>query len=122
LTLRFCGTTLGITVMENRKNQRFELRLPLEIIGGQAPLCKGETKNVSSCGVLFAASAPVAVGEAIEYLITLPKARGTRTAVRLRCIGKVVRKNEAGNDDSRPEEASEFAATLERYEFLREPK
>ena len=108
--------------MEHRKNQRFELKLPLEIIGGPVPLSKGETKNVSSCGVLFAAEAGVGVGEAIEYLITLPKARGTRAAVRLRCIGKVVRKNEAGNDGSRAEAAPQFAATLERYEFLREPK
>ena len=96
--------------MENRKNQRFELRLPFEIVVGQVPLSKGETKNVSSCGVLFAAKAAVAVGEPIEYMITLPKARGTRTAVRLRCIGKVVR----------CDEESEFAATLERYEFLRD--
>jgi len=96
--------------MEHRKNQRFELRLPLEIIGGQAPPCKGETKNVSSCGVLFTAKASVTVGEPIEYLITLPKARGTRAVVRLRCIGKVVRRDEK----------SEFAATLERYEFVRE--
>ena len=96
--------------MEHRKNQRFELRLPLEIVGGRATLSKGETKNVSSCGVLFTAKAAVAVGEPIEYLITLPKARGKRAAVRLRCVGKIVRKDEA----------SEFAATLERYEFVRE--
>jgi hypothetical protein len=96
--------------MEHRKNQRFELRLPLEIIGGRAPLSKGQTKNVSSCGVLFTAQAAVAVGEPIEYLITLPKARGTRAPVRLRCIGKIVRKDEA----------SQFAATLERHEFVRD--
>jgi hypothetical protein len=101
--------------MENRKNQRFELRLPLEILVGRAPVSKGETKNVSSCGVLFAAKAAVAVGEPIEYLITLPKARGTRVAVRLRCVGKVVRRNDAHKD-----QAPEFAATLERYEFVRE--
>ena len=96
--------------MEQRRNQRFDLRLPIEIVGGADPVSKGETKNVSSCGVLFAASTSVAVGDPIEYLITLPKARGVRINVRLRCIGKIVR----GSDDS------EFAATLERYEFVRE--
>ena len=95
--------------MEHRKNQRFDLRLPLEILGDQDGACKGETRNVSSCGVLFTAKTEVAIGDPIEYLITLPKARGTRVAVRLRCIGKVVRKKEQ----------SEFAATLERYEFVR---
>lgn len=69
----------------------------------------GETKNVSSTGVLFTSPSPVEVGESIEYMITLPKAKGSRVDVRLRCVGKVLR-------GDRP---SEFAATLERYEFLR---
>jgi hypothetical protein len=43
-------------------------------------------------------------------LITLPKVPGTRAEVRLRCMGKVVRS----------ETDSAFAATLERYEFLRQ--
>lgn len=125
MTLSASASTLGNTVTENRKNQRFELRLPLEIIGGAAPLAKGETRNVSSCGVLFTAKAAVAVGEPIEYLITLPKVRGTRTAVRLRCIGTVVRKAEAqkeevNKEEARKNQAPEFAATLERYEFVRE--
>jgi len=96
--------------MEQRRNQRFELRLPLQIIGGAVPVSLGETRNVSSCGVLFTAETTVAIGEAIEYMITLPKAKGARIDVRLRCVGKVVR----ADDDSK------FAATLERYEFVRE--
>jgi hypothetical protein len=98
------------STMEQRKNQRFDLRLPFELVGGPDALFRGETKNVSSCGVLFAADSPVVVGDPIEYLITLPKAKGARISVRLRCIGKVVR----------GEEGTEFAATLERYEFVRE--
>jgi hypothetical protein len=97
--------------MEQRKNQRFDLRLPFEIVGGAAKnKSKGETRNVSSCGVLFMSKMPVEVGTSIEYLITLPKAPGARSDVRLRCIGKVVRS----------EEQSRFAATLERYEFVRQ--
>jgi hypothetical protein len=96
--------------MDQRKNQRFELHLPLEIsMGAAKPKAKGETRNVSSCGVLFSSKTPVAIGASIEYLITLPKAPGTRSEVRLRCVGKVVRS----------EEPSRFAATMERYEFLR---
>ena len=114
LTLAGPTFTLGITVMEHRKHQRFDLRLPLEIIGGEVKVSKGatkgETRNVSSCGVLFTSKAPMAVGESIEYVITLPKAPGARIDVRLRCIGKVVR-NEA---------PSRIAATMERYEFVRE--
>jgi hypothetical protein len=97
--------------MEQRKNQRFDLRLPFEIVDGVTKTkSKGETRNVSSCGVLFTSKAPVAIGESIEYLITLPKAPGARSDVRLRCIGKVIR----------GEETSRYAATLERYEFVRQ--
>ena len=95
---------------EQRKHQRFNLRLPFQIVGSGKVKASGETKNVSSAGVLFTSKAPVAVGEPIEYLITFPKPPGSRSEVRLRCVGKVVRE-----DDE-----LEFAATLERYEFQRQ--
>ena len=111
MTLVVSLYTLGITVTEQRKHQRFDLRLPLEIVAGSAKSkAKGETRNVSSCGVLFMSKVPVEIGAAIEYMITLPKAPGTRAEVRLRCVGKVVRS----------EEQSRFAATMERYEFVRQ--
>jgi hypothetical protein len=67
-----------------------------------------ETKNVSSCGVLFRTGTQMKAGQPVEYLITLPGYKGAE--VRLRCMGKVIR------------HASEveIAATLERYEFVRE--
>ena len=71
---------------------------------------RGETKNVSSAGVLFTAESELPLGESIEYLITLPRTPGTRKDVRLRCVGKILR------EDSE----SAFAASLERYEFLRD--
>ena len=98
-------------MIEQRKNQRFELRLPFQIVSSSVNVkTSGETKNMSSSGVLFTSAAPVPVGEPIEYVITFPKAPGTRSEVRLRCVGKVLREG--------PESA--FAATLERYEFVRE--
>ena len=103
-------------MIEQRKNQRFELRLPLEILGEKSHRSKGETMNVSSCGVLFTTPAPVHVGDPIEYLITLPRASGARTDVRLRCMGKVVRGDEVVHSN---EPTLAFAATLERYEFVR---
>jgi hypothetical protein len=97
-------------MIEQRKNQRFELRLPFEIIrAGAKAKSTGETKNVSSSGVLFTSAAPVEVGEPIEYLITFPKSPGSQIEVRLRCVGKVLRGDTQAN----------FAATLERYEFIR---
>jgi hypothetical protein len=96
-------------MIEQRKNQRFDLRLPFEILrDGSKTKVAGETKNVSSTGVLFSAEAPVGIGEPIEYVITFPKAPKARTPVKLRCVGKVVREDE-----------SAYAASLERYEFIR---
>jgi hypothetical protein len=100
-------------VTEQRRNQRFRLRLPLQVVGSGANVkTSGETHNVSSSGVLFTSKDRVAVGDAIEYFITFPKAPGSRSEVRLRCVGKVLREEP---------ELSAFAATLERYEFVRQP-
>jgi hypothetical protein len=97
--------------MEQRKAQRFELKLPLELIrkGSQALSEHGETKNLSSVGVLFDAGATLRIGEAVEYMITLPANDHGENKVRLHCLGKVVRFS--------PDTG--VAATLERYEFVR---
>jgi hypothetical protein len=97
--------------MEQRKAQRFELKLPLELIrkGSQALSEHGETRNLSSVGVLFEAGATLRIGEPVEYMITLPSTDHGDTNVRLHCLGKVVRFS--------PETG--VAATLERYEFVR---
>jgi len=96
---------------EQRKHQRFELRLPFEVVRNGSPMTvRGETKNVSSAGVLFTAEGNLPLGESIEYLITLPRSPGMSREVRLHCVGKVLREHSQ----------SAFAATLERYEFLRE--
>ncbi|SRR5258706_2668926 len=109
LTLGPSAYKVSNTVIEQRKNLRFDLRLPLEIVrNGAVPKTVGETMNVSSSGVLFTAEARVNIGQSIEYMITLPKAPSARGEVRLRCVGKVVREDHAA-----------FAATLERYEFVR---
>lgn len=67
-----------------------------------------ETRNVSSSGVLFASNARMPIGERVEYVITLPVEPAGEQPVRLHCVGKVVR-----------HDAAVSAATLDRYEFLR---
>lgn len=67
---------------------------------------------MSSSGVLFTSKERIPIGDPIEYLITFPKTPGSRSEVRLRCVGKVLREDA---------ESSAFAATLERYEFIRQP-
>jgi PilZ domain len=100
--------------MEQRRTKRFELELPLSITrsGTARTAWAGTTKNISSTGVLFNAGAPADPGGSIEYIITLNH-EGSHP-VRIRCIGKVVR-------TSGPKDGGyELAATLERYEFVRD--
>lgn len=97
-------------MVEQRKARRFELKLPVELIrAGAVPIGgSGETQNLSSAGVLMTTGHPVKVGDPVEYLITLPVPGNGDHAVRLHCMGKVVR-----------QEVTAAAATLERYEFVR---
>jgi hypothetical protein len=90
------------------------LRLPLEIVrgGSQHVSGKGETKNLSSSGVLFTSEANLDIGEPIEYVIRLMSdSRGA--GVVLRCLGKVLRRERRNG-------GAALAASLERYEFIRE--
>jgi hypothetical protein len=95
--------------------------LPIELVragGGEVPQI-GEIRNLSSGGVLFTADAMLRQGDSIEYVVTLPSS-GEARALRLRCLGKVLRVDEAKETE---ETGSQFpfaiAATLERHEFLR---
>jgi hypothetical protein len=101
----------GIAYMEQRKAQRFDLRLPFELVrGGTRTLSeRSETMNLSSVGVLFQSDASLKIGEAVEYVITLPTPPDRETPTRIHCLGKVVRFAQK----------TEVAATLERYEFKR---
>jgi PilZ domain len=107
--------------MEQRRTRRFQLQLPLSITrnGVERVAVPGRTKNISSSGVLFTTEAePDLNGGSIEYIITLNH-EGPQT-VNLRCVGKVLRcQPDDGNYSERPL-AYQVAATLERYEFVRE--
>jgi hypothetical protein len=108
-------------VQEQRKYRRYELKLPLEIVrtGTHRISRPGETRNLSSGGVLFTAHSRMEIGEPIEYRITLHTSPGVD--VRLHCKGKVVRMDAPG-DTAEPQNGVPIsvAATLERYEFVRQ--
>jgi hypothetical protein len=94
-------------VIEQRKARRFDLKLPFEMVRNGSLRTSGETKNISSGGVLLTSPNELELGESVEYMITLPTSSDVNR-VRIRCLGKVVRRSD-----------SELAATLERYEFVR---
>jgi hypothetical protein len=105
--------------MEQRRTRRFQLELPLSITraGIERVDLKGTTMNISSTGVLFTSAAAPDLGGPIEYIITLHETGPE--PVSLRCVGKVLRSERRNGDERR---AFEIAATLERYEFVRQPQ
>lgn len=106
-------------MVEQRKSRRFEMRLPVRLLRRDSTVCdeRGETRNLSSRGVLMVASSPMVVGERIEYVISMPAGRGGEP-VELRCLGQVVR---TGNAEPTSDGLFAVAASLDRYEFVRRP-
>jgi len=104
--------------MEQRRTRRFTLQLPLAITraGAERVAVAGFTKNISSSGVLFTAEREPDLGGPIEYVIIL-NPDGPQS-VSLRCVGKVLRAERV--PDNREVPGFQVAATLERYEFIRE--
>lgn len=105
--------------MEQRRTRRFKLQLPLSVTrsGAERMALLGQTRNISSSGVLFTTGRSPDLTGPIEYIITLNQESGQ--AVNIRCIGKVVRA-ERLHAQAEMTPAYIVAATLERYEFVRE--
>src|SRR5580700_5784319 len=106
--------------MEQRRTRRFQLDLPLSITraGADRVALAGRTKNISSTGVLFTAGAEPDLGGPIEYVITLSH-EGLQS-VNIRCVGKVLRSERMNHSADTERRAFQIAATLERYEFIRD--
>ena len=89
------------------------MQLPLHIVqvGAQKVNRTVQTRDISSGGVSFLSTAPVEVGGRIEYLITLS---GSTPAVKIRCLGKVLRSHNRGTGET----PFEVAVTMERCQFM----
>jgi hypothetical protein len=106
--------------MEQRRTRRFKLQLPVAITrsGSDRVALAGFTENISSSGVLFTTQREPDMDGPIEYIITLN--HEGQQAVNLRCIGKILRADRVPNGADHQPSAYQIAATLERYEFVRE--
>lgn len=104
--------------MEQRRTRRFKLQLPLSIVraGAERISANGQTQNISSSGIFFTAEREPDIGGPIEYVILL--SHDGPQPVSLRCMGKVLR-YQPSPANGHPA-AFHVAATLERYEFIRE--
>ena len=103
---------------DKRRARRFPMTLPVMVRMDEAEdRSKAvQTYNVSSSGVYFEFASPLDVGTALEFVLTLPEQITKGNAVRIKCVGKVVRVDQGKAQDG----PLGVAATIERYEFLRE--
>jgi hypothetical protein len=104
---------------EKRRARRFAMRLPVAVRGeAEHAEQRVETRDVSSSGIFFEFAAPIAVGIPVEFLLTLPEPITKGSPVRIRCMGKVVRVEQGVQGETHDHVG--VAATIERYEFVRE--
>jgi hypothetical protein len=103
---------------DKRRAQRFPMALPVAVkiqeLEGQETTVK--TKDISSGGVYLEFDSPMEVGSTLEFVLTLPAEITKGPSVRVRCKGKVVRVDRDSSDTA----SFGVAATIERYEFLRD--
>ena len=110
-----------MNVSDKRRAQRFPMTLPVDLKqveeagdGGSEIV---QTRDVSSGGVYFEYESHLEVGTSLEFVLTLPGEITKGSSVRIRCMGKVVRVDSTSEQGDRVG----IAATIERYEFVREP-
>lgn len=104
---------------DKRRARRFPMQLPVSIKpeNSRTNPQTVQTRDVSSSGIYFEFEAPMTIGTSVEFLMTLPEPLTKGTPVRIRCIGKVVR---VESDSKTANTHVGIAATIERYEFVRE--
>lgn len=93
------------------------MRLPLTVrwtTGAAVGETNTESRDVSSRGVYFFLSKDVKEGSPVEILLTLPNEITLAGPVRVRCLGRVQRTEQRGDEGS-----VGVVAAIERYEFLR---
>ena len=103
--------------MEQRRTRRFQLQLPLSITRTGAERGRWPDEEHQLQGVLFTAEREPDLGGPIEYVITLnPDGAQREPALHRKGPARRTRGRKLGG---RPT-AYQIAATLERYEFVRD--
>ena len=106
------------TGADKRRTQRFPIALPVNLRltekGGAETSVK--TRDISSSGVYLEFASPMDIGSSLEFVLTLPAEITKGQAVRVKCLGKVIRVDKGLTSES----SVGVAATIDRYEFLRD--
>jgi hypothetical protein len=99
---------------ERREARRFNMTLPMRVLPREehSAELRAQTRDVSYRGLYFLAEGEFEVGNAIEFVITLPEQVTQSSDVNIRCQGQIVRVESTTNG------RRGIAAKIERYEFL----
>ncbi len=100
---------------EKRSTRRFSLELPISVkfLGQEKLDLAGRTRDVSSRGVFMYLETDITSGAPIEFVMTLPPEVTLADAIRVRCTGKVLRVDKAGQQQG-------VAISIEKYDFVGE--
>jgi len=102
-------------VADKRRAERFPMELPVALKTASTEEASVKTRDISSSGVYLTLSNPIEVGSSLEFVLTLPAEITKGQSVQVKCRGKIVR-----IDVGRSDGTLGAAATIERYEFVRE--
>lgn len=99
---------------ERREARRFNMTLPMRVLPSNehSAELRTQTRDVSYRGLYFLTDAKFEVGNAIEFVITLPEQVTRSNDVNIRCQGQIVRVEQNGSGKTG------IALKIERYEFL----
>jgi hypothetical protein len=101
--------------LERRARQRFDFNLPVSLRLANACTGSGFTQNLSARGVLLCSELALVEGDAVELTLTMPSEVTLAEAMRVHCLGRILRVSSAG-----AEVKFSAAVQIEKYEYLTE--
>jgi hypothetical protein len=106
------------TANERRSSHRFKISAPLTVIVGELEI-PAYTRDLSNRGVYFYLTIPdsILIDKDFEFLIDMPSEITLTASCRLRCRGKLIRKEVT----SRSLTGAGVAAEILEYSILRDP-
>ena len=101
--------------MEHRRHRRYHLSIPVEVRypEREEPSLRTASRDISAKGIYFVLSPGVELGAELEFDMVLPPQLCQGRNVRVRCRGRVVRRD--GPDE---QGCIGIAAVIDEYEFI----
>lgn len=102
---------------ERRRAPRVPVKLPVKLraVEGTTPfMVSADSINISERGLYFQMTGPMKPGTRIELSFTMPPEVTGSVAMKIRCVGRVIRVE----PDSQAEGRTAVAAQIERFETI----